>query len=358
MSEQTAILEQSIGRLFTDLMAHGMPDSHTEETLRKLWEKIENLGIPSFFLPEEMGGFGGDWRDAGVVFRLLGRHALPAPVGETMLARRWLRRAGVDIPDGPITLAGCARVTFATDAQTRLTFSGSVTAAPWGAQAPWLLVAWREHRSEQWALLPTALAARVDACANAADEPRATLHFDAAPVAAHWRDETANQSLCAGGALLRAAQMAGALETLLQLSIDYANERQQFGRAIGKFQAIQQQLAVLAQESAAAACAAASACLAADCGDADFEIAAAKLRANRAAAQATAIAHQVHGAIGFTREHSLHHFTLRLLAWRGEFGNDRHWALHLGRHIARQNPRGLWHLLTERGDRMRTGEQP
>ena len=84
---------------------------------------------------------------------------------------------------------------------------------------------------------------------------------------------------------------------------------------------------------------------------AEFEIAAAKLRANMAVAPATTIAHQVHGAIGFTLEHPLHHFTQRLFAWRSEFGNDRYWSTILGNTLRGLGGAGLWPFLTARGDR-------
>lgn len=336
---QQQLLDREVGRLFADLMAPGMPATDSPQSLGQLWEHIVHLGLPDLFLPEEAGGFNGSWRDAGVVFTHSGRHAVPAPIGETILAHRWLQRAGQETPEGPISIGACPQAQLAT-AASGCCFTGRVDLVPWGAQVAWLLVAC----ADGWALLPTAAAAKLESRTNTAGEPRATLHFCAATVAQHWHAADAVPTLAAAGALLRAGQMAGALETALRLAVTHVKERRQFGRPIGQFQALQQQLAVLAEETAAAGCAAQAACHAADHSDSVFQIAAAKLRANRAAAQATAIAHQVHGAIGFTREHTLHRFTLRLLAWRAEFGNDRHWAEYLGRRVAGAGP--LWHQLT------------
>jgi alkylation response protein AidB-like acyl-CoA dehydrogenase len=149
--------------------------------------------------------------------------------------------------------------------------------------------------------------------------------------------------------------MAGAMGQALQLSIDHVNMRQQFGRPLGKFQAVQQSLAVMACEVAAvdAAAAAMAARLDAtgfDAAAASFEIAAAKLRANRAVGVVTAVAHQVHGAIGFTCEYDLHRVTVPLMRWRGEHGNDAYWASILGRQVAGFGGRGLWETLTARAD--------
>src|SRR5260221_130434 len=86
------------------------------------------------------------------------------------------------------------------------------------------------------------------------------------------------------GAVCRAAQMAGALETALALATQYANDRVQFGRPIGKFQAIQQQLALLAEQVAAATVAVTNAADAIVAGDDSFFAAAiAKIRAGEAA---------------------------------------------------------------------------
>ncbi len=148
--------------------------------------------------------------------------------------------------------------------------------------------------------------------------------------------------------MLRSAAMAGALQGVLDHSVGYANDRVQFGRPIGKFQAIQQQLAVLAGEASAAASAAEAACRAAVAGDADFETAVAKIRAGKAAEIACAIAHQVHGAIGFTEEHALHHLTRRLWSWRAEFGGAGHWAETLGRAVAARGADALWPSITAR----------
>ncbi|MEQ1550960.1 acyl-CoA dehydrogenase family protein [Sphingorhabdus sp.] len=156
------------------------------------------------------------------------------------------------------------------------------------------------------------------------------------------------------GAFIRVAQAAGAMDAALAMSIDYVNTRQQFGKPLGKFQAVQQVLAIFATEAAAVNVAGAAAAAALDKagGDADvalFEIASAKLRTNKAIGQATSIAHQVHGAIGFTQEYDLHKLTGPLLDWRSDFGNDAYWADVLGGMTAKMGGSGLWQEVTRRG---------
>lgn len=163
--------------------------------------------------------------------------------------------------------------------------------------------------------------------------------------------------LIAGEVLQPAATvslMAGAMGQALSLSIEHVNTRQQFGRPLGKFQAVQQSLAVMACEVRAVEAAAGALAVRLDAVNldttaADFEIAAAKLRANGAVGVVTAIAHQVHGAIGFTAEYDLHRVTIPLMRWRGAHGNDAHWAQILGRQVAGFGGRGLWEKMTARG---------
>lgn len=152
-------------------------------------------------------------------------------------------------------------------------------------------------------------------------------------------------------AMMLAAKMAGALNAALELSVEYTRQRQQFGKPLASFQAIQQQLAVFAEEAAAADMAAAAAFRAADFvakggGDAWFEIACAKLRANQAARISTGIAHQVHGAMGFTAEYRLQHLTKRLWAWGSEHGNERYWAERIGARVAARGATSFWADLT------------
>jgi acyl-CoA dehydrogenase len=184
--------------------------------------------------------------------------------------------------------------------------------------------------------------------ASLAGEPRDDISLDGvAPIAV--RPTAVDQDrLVSFGAAVRLQQMAGALEKILEQSVQYALDRSQFGRPIAKFQAVQHNLATLAGEVAAASAAAdaaAEACAMPDM--AIGEIAIAKVRGGEAAGTGAAIAHQVHGAMGFTYEHSLHHATRRLWAWREEFGNEAVWAARLGRMVAERGADELWPFITQ-----------
>jgi acyl-CoA dehydrogenase len=137
------------------------------------------------------------------------------------------------------------------------------------------------------------------------------------------------------------------------MSVRYANERVAFERPIAKFQAVQHNLARLAGEVAAAMTAAGSAADAvANAASFDngifLEAASAKIRCAEAAQEGAAIAHQVHGAIGFTKEHVLHRYTMKMLTWRDDFGNDSDWAVRLGNVVAAGGAGEFWPLVASR----------
>ena len=149
------------------------------------------------------------------------------------------------------------------------------------------------------------------------------------------------------GALVRSLATAGALETILRMSVEYANDRVQFGRPIGKFQSIQQYLATMAGETAAARAAAEMAAGSYDTAAFALTVAAAKSRSGEAAQTVGALAHQIHGAIGYTEEHALHHFTKRIWSWQDEFGTELDWNRELGRAALSSPHDTFWHFITD-----------
>jgi acyl-CoA dehydrogenase len=327
MSEGRALLLETAERAFAELGA-GAP-------FTTAWDQVSALGFESLLAPEADGGFGGDWGDAFAVIRCAGSHALALPLGEVMVAAKLAADSGLSLP-GSAVVAETVRGEI--DAAGR--FSGRL-ASPWGRHVRHVLF---DVAGEL--VLGSVSDAQVEQRVNPAGEPRDVLVFEAAPVV---RAVSAVSALAAG-AFVRVAQMAGALDAALAMSIQYANERQQFGKPIGKFQAVQQALAVFAEEAAAVNCAGQAAARALERGDSGFEIAAAKVRANTAADLGAATAHQVHGAIGFTQEHALHLLTRRLMSWRSEFGGDRRWSEYLGQRVCARGADAFWSDLTARDD--------
>jgi alkylation response protein AidB-like acyl-CoA dehydrogenase len=198
---------------------------------------------------------------------------------------------------------------------------------------------------QDWVALVSNACWSVEPGANVAREPRDTLRLNGSVLSAAPAAVTPS-TLKAAGAAIRTQQIAGALTRLIEITTQYAQDRVQFGRPIGKFQAVQQNLAVLAGQAAAAVAGADIAAEAVADGIRILPIAAGKARAGEAAGVGASIAHQIHGAIGFTFEHSLHFLTRRLWSWRDEFGNDAAWNLLLGRHMAAAGADRLWAEIT------------
>lgn len=341
MNELQTILSDSVNRLLSDHATKQVIQSAEEGVWpQALWGELIGNGLTRVLVPEAQEGAGATWADAYVVLKAAGEHAAPLPLAEAILAGWILGRAGLGVPDGIITVMEGDFLL----AEGRL--SGIARRVPWGRNATHAVALVKSGWGVEAVLAPLEYA-RIEEDQNIAREPRDTLRFERVVVETGWVELPEN-ALRLYGALARACQMAGALAYVTAQSVQYANERSQFGKPIGKFQAIQQQLAVLSTQAAATGIAAAHACARADGGDAGLEIAVAKIRADDASSIATSIAHQVHGAIGFTYEHELQFATRRLWSWRSEFGAGAEWAAALGRETIKRGADELWPFVTGR----------
>jgi hypothetical protein len=258
-----------------------------------------------------------------------------------------MAEVGLDVPGGALAIAP-VRIGDRLTLHAQGTISGTARAVPHPGEAALLVLVLHDQlltfRPGDWTAAPRG---------TDMGGGRADLHFDAARPEVMADFPGGGDALLRMGAVARAAMMAGALETALKITVDYTQEREAFGRRIGKFQALQQNLAVMAGEVAAALTAAGSA---ADTlqtephgGEAAFlETAAAKIRVGDAVDKGAAIAHQTHGAIGWTQEHILQRFTRRMWGWRDDFGTEADWAVRLGAHVAAQGSGRLWPMLASR----------
>jgi len=310
MAEEQILLDTA-DRIFADFCNKALWDSAERgEFPQRLWGVLAEHGFDQLALAES----GVALSDVFGVIRSSGRHALPLPLPELLLAARWSGDAGL--------------------ASVGLAEGEEVRDVPWGREAPRVVAVGLDgacHLVEGADVVPAA---------NAAGEARDRLRggrwapLDSPP-------EGAFELL----ALCRAVQSAGVLDRVLALCLQYAAEREQFGRPIARFQAIQHMLAVMAAEVAAAGRAADAAVDALGSDRFALDVAAAKTRVGEAAGIVAEHAHQVHGAMGYTHEHQLHHFTRRLWAWRDEFGNETYWQQRLGTHLAGLGAERVWDFL-------------
>ncbi len=355
MSEANIVVETALRILRDHSTPAAINAAEAGEWPATLWGLLAEAGLTLTWVPEGAGGAGAEVADGFGVLRVAGAHAAPVPLAETLLAGFLLAEAGLEVPgEGAMTVAPMLpgeAIALRADGS----LDGSARAVPFARQAGHLVVPARQGEAVVVALVALAEAA-VTPGTNLAGEPCDAVALSGViPVAVAPSPALAGDSLLVLGAAVRAMQMAGALERILNQALQHATDRVQFGRPIGGFQAIQHNLAQLAGEVAAASAAADAAAEAVRYGGAlreeatIAEIAAAKIRAGEAATTGAAIAHQVHGAMGFTYEHSLHHATRRLWAWRDEFGGEAYWSVRLGRIAARHGAGELWPFVTGRG---------
>jgi alkylation response protein AidB-like acyl-CoA dehydrogenase len=275
-----------------------------------------------------------------------------------MIARRLLAACGLEAAAGPLALAQLEDAAFDGGASPKIErtgdgfrLDGEVHGVPFARHAVAIVVPVVSPEGPRIAVVPRGRAALAEHT-NLAGEPRDTVRFDGVELAGTAVSDPSPTASAEHvrrlGAFTRAALMSGALQHILAITVEYARERIQFGRAIGQFQAIQQELAILAGETAAAQAAADAAAAAIDAhdGSAALAVAVAKMRVGEAAGRGSKIAHQVHGAIGFTHEHELHYRTRRLWAWRDEVGSETWWAARVGEAVLARGAAGLWPLLT------------
>ncbi len=358
MEDGTSLVTETCERVFRDCaepQAIAL-DPENGEWRGALWSALEEIGLAAAWVPEEAGGAGASVREGFEVLHAAGRYAAAAPLADTLVAGIVLARAGLEVPAGKLAAAPVRagdRVALKADG----TLSGGAGGVPFGREAKHVAVIARssgedggEGGSYRVALVERARCGLVEG-ASVAGDPLDRLEFDGvAPLAVGGRPIARDEARLFG-AVSRASLIAGALQAILDLSVEYARERVAFERPIARFQAVQQELARLAGEVAAANAAANSAAWALEhrgpeSDEVLVEVASAKVRAGEAAHAGALIAHQVHGAIGYSREHVLHRFTHRLWAWRDEYGDESEWSLRLGRHFARLGADGTWPALT------------
>lgn len=268
-----------------------------------LWDVIEASGFLDALVPEAAGGAGLSLADIAPLLMALGKHAVPVPVAETMVARALLAAARIELPRGPIVLVS------------------QPGAVPMARVAEHALI----DLGAECVLLP--LGDEMRQATGVAHDLAARIDWPVEPKGTTIASPTGGLRPLA--ALIHACAIAGAGERLLAMTVSYANERAQFGKPIGKQQALQQSLAVMAEQVIACRLAAQTGC-AAGFPPTLAAVALAKQVTSAAAPIIANTAHAVHGAIGISAEYDLQLYTRRLHAWRLADGSESWWAGLLG----------------------------
>ena len=334
-----ALIEDTARRIINDGLTPAVIEAAEHGTWAgAIWDQLETQGLLQPSAIAEGDGTAEGLEIEAAVLRATAATAVPLPVAETALAGWFLKQHGIESPGGVLTVASFAN-------NENLSFegghvSGTLERVPWGSHSAGVVAL----AGGKLVLLNPG-SASITPGMNMANESRDTLVFNgASPLAVgNAADYEKTLARCAA---VRALQMAEAAARVLEISVEYAGQRKQFGKPIGGFQAIQHQLAAAAGEVASARVAAQQAYIAlAASKNVIFACAIAKARANEAAGNVARIGHQVHGAIGFTQEYQLHRFTRRIQSWRGEFGASAFWNRRLGELVLAETNRSLWSIV-------------
>lgn len=347
MSEDRTAVAEAVTGILRD---HCSPDdvrrTEAQGWNEELWAVLAASGFTLISVPEEAGGSGGDLADACAVIQATGHFAAAVPVAETSVLGGWaLAAAGLEVPAGPTTVGteGPHDELLLEESGSGWRVSGRLHRVPWARQVERLVLLAPHDGGHRVVSLPTT-DLDIRPGTNLAGESRDQVVLDgvAADTSAPAPIGVDPTQLRLRGALVRAASTAGALVRMSELTTRYTGERQQFGRPIARFQAVQRHVVRIAERAQATA-------IAVECAagnarpDPDFfDAASAKIVASEAAGVAAAAAHQAHGAIGMTKEYALGQLSRRVWAWRDEFGSEARWSLELGHRLAGTGADALW----------------
>ncbi len=304
-----------------------------------LWRHLDELGLVRLTGDEQHGGSGAGWHEAAALLAAAVSHGVRIPLAEHDLLACWLLDAtGVPADDAVRTVCVLDR-------------QGAATEVPWAAAADRVVVAWRADGQYRVADVAREMLT-ITPGANLIGEPRDTVAADLARLEGMPIPVTLITELGLKSGLVRAIQVCAALDRILQLCVEHATSRVQFGRPLAKFQAVQHLVSDIATEAALARAtteAALTAGMASQWSGPDlgFLVAVARSCAGHATSVVVRNAHQVHGAIGTTREHRLHEFTRAALAWRSEFGSIRYWDDRVTDAALYAGAGGLWSLISD-----------
>lgn len=303
---------ESFDRIVTDLCpAATVRSIEAGADHRSLWKQLDQSGYVDALVNESDGGAGLSLEDVLGIAGVCGRFSVPLPVVETMLLRAELSASGVVIPRGSIT--------FANNVVRR---AGTVAAhVTYASVADWVVLI-----EQDGSRLLTTASARSSPGSSAMD---AFLEWDTSR-AEHSPVMSLPNDLLLLQAQGCAMQMVGALSSVLERTVSYARERRQFNRPIVDFQAVQQNIALMAEHVLAAQMAVNVAASRSGVRLDLIKVAIAKARASVAAAEVAALSHAIHGAIGMTREFDLQLLTRRLHLWRQTAGSETHWYRKIG----------------------------
>jgi acyl-CoA dehydrogenase len=272
-----------------------------------IWLAIEASGFTDALVSEERGGAGLSMAEVHPLVVACGEHLLPQAFGQTILARGLISSSGERAPSEPIVLWPQSPGRELCSLLPPAACEGTLALTQSGATLEIRRLQALAECTDGFGFIPSMLG----------DGPpllKLNLSLDLLDYAA--------ASI--------AASMAGAMARMVEMSVRFANERQQFGRALGAFQTIQHQLSAAAEQVVMATMASRIAFSNKGMAVDPIRAAIAKVIANEAASVVSSVAHAVHGAVGISRDCELQLYSRRLRRWQISFGSTQFWSRRIG----------------------------
>lgn len=346
-------VDPDLTAMITDVLA-GFSGPTADPDPEAVWRTLAEVGLARLTAPEAGGGSGAGWAEASALIRQAAAAGVGVPYVETDLVVGPLRRAASldDASPGTATLAVVGR-------------DGRARRVAWAGATDTVLFARRAaqdpgHDDDEAGVTRAGgyEVAEVAAARTGVFPGEATSSIPVGDVVPpsdmQWVRVPAGavENAVMRGALARAVQCVGACEGMLDAALEHTTARTQFGRALARFQSVQNLVVDLAAETVLARAAADQAVADALATGLDgplsgFRVAVARSVASQALAVAVRNAHQVHGAIGTTHEHTLHRLTLPALQWRGEFGSAAFWERQVADVAVAGGMDGAWPMVVE-----------
>lgn len=349
MTDTSRLILEATAKLFRDLVTSSERDGCSPQMLdERAWASVVGLGLPMALVPEDEGGFGLTAAEAMGTVAVAAYFGFRLPLGEAMIANWLLSRASMPLCKGRAAIAAVVGAENFHLVRTRDSWrlSGTARRVPWSGAVETMLISASSESGAR--LVQLSIANSAAGGQDFTSVHASELSFDSLLV----QDDCVSppgvideDDLVALGAAIRVHAISGCLQRVVELTTTYATAREQFGKPIAKFQAVQQAIALLAEQAALGAAAAAILDRVLQPPIDHITVGAAKICAGEAATMGISAAHQVHGAIGFTMEHDLHHYTAALREWRDDFGTEAFWSARLGS-AACVSGAGLWDFVT------------
>ncbi len=303
-----------------------------------VWRALAEMGVVGLTVPEDHGGLGLGELDLVLLLQETGRAALPEPIVETTAVAAPLLAEAADAAP-PAVAAWLPRL-----AAGDLIVSVALGGAPFFAGGEYADLFLAERDGRVVAVRRTDAAVVAQPSVDGARRLGA-VSWDASAevVVADGADAEATVARALDrGALATAAQLVGVAQQLLEVTVDYVKQREQFGVPVGSFQAIKHHLADAALQLAFAEPVVhhAAYAMANGADTASRDVSMAKCFAGDAAERAARTALQCHGAIGYTVEYDLHLWLKRVWALSPAWGDTAHHRARVATAVLGTDPSG------------------